>query len=52
MPEKKKTDPAETAEQKVRRLEAENEQLRAEIAVLNKLIALKVMKARQQRNRR
>ena len=34
MPEKKKTDSAETAEQKVKRLEAENEQLRAEIAVL------------------
>lgn len=52
MPEKEKTDSAETAEQKVRRLEAENEQLRAEIAVLKKSIALKVMKARQQRNRR
>jgi hypothetical protein len=51
MPEKKKTDSAETAEQKVRRLEAENEQLRAEIAVLKKSIALK-MKARQQRKRR
>ena len=52
MPEKKKTDSAETAEQKAMRLEAENEQLRAEIAVLKKSIALKVMKARQQRNRR
>ena len=50
--EKKKTDSAETAEQKAMRLEAENEQLRAEIAVLKKSIALKVMKARQQRNRR
>ena len=49
---KKKTDSAETAEQKAMRLEAENEQLRAEIAVLKKSIALKVMKARQQRNRR
>ena len=52
MPEKKKTDSTETAEQKAKRLEAENEQLRAEIAVLKKSIALKVMKARQQRNRR
>ena len=52
MPETKKTDSTETAEQKARRLEAENEQLRAEIAVLKKSIALKVMKARQQRNRR
>ena len=52
MPEKKKPDSAETAEQKAMRLEAENEQLRAEIAVLKKSIALKVMKARQQRNRR
>ena len=52
MPEKKETDSTETAEQKVKRLEAENEQLRAEIAVLKKSIALKVMKARQQRNRR
>ena len=52
MPEKKKTDPAETAEQKIKRLEAENERLRAEIAVVKKSIALKVMKAKQQRNRR
>ena len=52
MPEKKKTEPAETAEQKIKRLEAENEQLRAEIAVVKKSIALKVMKAKQQRNRR
>lgn len=52
MPEKKKTDSTETAEQKAKRLEAENEQLRAEIAVLKKSIALKVMKAKQQRNRR
>lgn len=52
MPEKKKTEPIETAEQKSKRLEAENEQLRAENAILKKSIALKVMKARQQRNRR
>ena len=52
MPEKKETDSAETAEQKIKRLEAEIEQLRAEIAVVKKSIALKVMKARQQRNRR
>ena len=52
MPEKKKTDPAETAEQKIKRLEAENERLRAEIAVVKKSIALKVMKAKQQINRR
>ena len=52
MPEKKKTEPAETAEQKIKRLEAENERLRAEIAVVKKSIALKVMKAKQQRNRR
>lgn len=52
MPEKKNTNPAETAEQKSKRLEAENEQLRAENAILKKSIALKVMKARQQRNRR
>ena len=52
MPEKKETDSAETAEQKIKRLEAENERLRAEIAVVKKSIALKVMKAKQQRNRR
>lgn len=52
MPEKKNTEPIETAEQKSKRLEAENEQLRAENAILKKSIALKVMKARQQRNRR
>lgn len=34
MPEKNEKDSAETAEQKSKRLEAENEQLRAEIAVL------------------
>jgi len=38
-------------EKKARRLEADNERLRAEIAVVKKSIALK-MKARQQRNRR
>ena len=52
MPEKKKPDSTETAEQKIKRQEAEIERLRAEIAVLKKSIALKVMKARQQRNRR
>lgn len=51
MPEKNKADSAETAEQKSKRLEAENERLRAEIAVLKKSIALKVMKARRQKNR-
>lgn len=50
MPEKKKTDSTETAEQKVKRLEAEIEHLRAEIAILKKSIALKVMKAMQHRN--
>ena len=52
MPEKKETDSAETAEQKIKRLEAENERLRAEIAVVKKSIALKVMKARQQKKRK
>lgn len=50
--EKKPVPENETPEEKIRRLEAENERFRAEIAVLKKSIALKVMKARQQKKRK
>jgi transposase len=43
------TEEKKTPEEKIRELEAENMQLKAENAVLKKSIALKVMKKRQQR---
>ena len=52
MAKEKDTNSNETKEEKIIRLEKENEQLKTEVAVLKKSIALKVMKARQQRNRR
>ena len=52
MPEIEKTRNTDTAESKIKQLEAENEQLKAENAVLKKSVTLKVMKARQQKRRK
>ena len=52
MAKEKDTNSNETKEEKIIRLEKENEQLKTEVAVLKKSIALKVMKARQQKKRK
>lgn len=53
MPDKEKKMTCEnTPDAEIERLRAENEQLKAEVAVLKKSVALKVMKARQQRRQK
>ncbi|MDD6239956.1 MAG: transposase [Eubacteriales bacterium] len=52
MPEAEKNSPEPSDKETIRRLRAENDRLRAEVAVLKKSIALKVTKARQQRKRK
>lgn len=52
MPETEKNSPEPSDKETIRRLRAENDRLRAEVAVLKKSIALKVTKARQQRKRK
>ena len=52
MLETEKRESTDTAENEIEQLKAKNEQLKAEVAVLKKSVALKVMKARQQKRQK